>query len=198
MIERFLPLALDFVCRAELVDHDAFAANAFGILRGIARLVNYPSTHNEGRELVIRALPAAQRLSNADREILVSLVRSVGLFPYMTEHLQIADLDDYIAYELHRADALGSGVIFHSLQAHIFHQLMAGANVVLSASTSVGKSLVIDAVIDLPWTRRRMPDAPDDFFAQPAAIADTVWHLAHQEKSAWSFEVDLRPFGERW
>ena len=58
--------------------------------------------------------------------------------------------------------------------------------------------VVIDAVIDLPWTRRRMPDAPDDFFAQPAAIADTVWHLAHQEKSAWSFEVDLRPFGEKW
>jgi NAD(P)-dependent dehydrogenase (short-subunit alcohol dehydrogenase family) len=58
--------------------------------------------------------------------------------------------------------------------------------------------VVIDAVIDLPWTRKRMPNAPDDFFAKPEAIADTVWHLAHQERSAWSFEVDLRPFGEKW
>jgi NAD(P)-dependent dehydrogenase (short-subunit alcohol dehydrogenase family) len=58
--------------------------------------------------------------------------------------------------------------------------------------------VVIDAVIDVPWTRKRMPNAPDEFFAQPKAIADTVWHLAHQERSAWSFEVDLRPFGEKW
>lgn len=57
---------------------------------------------------------------------------------------------------------------------------------------------IIDAVIDLPWTRKRMPNAPDEFFAQPSAIADTVWHLAHQERSAWTFEVDLRPFGEKW
>ena len=58
--------------------------------------------------------------------------------------------------------------------------------------------VVIDAVIDVPWTRKRMPNAPDDFFARPDAIAETVWHLAHQERSAWSFEVDLRPFGEKW
>jgi NAD(P)-dependent dehydrogenase (short-subunit alcohol dehydrogenase family) len=58
--------------------------------------------------------------------------------------------------------------------------------------------VVIDAVIDLPWTRKRMPSAPDDFFAKPGAIAETVWHLAHQDRSAWSFEVDLRPFGEKW
>ncbi|HEX2466547.1 MAG TPA: SDR family NAD(P)-dependent oxidoreductase [Thermoanaerobaculia bacterium] len=58
--------------------------------------------------------------------------------------------------------------------------------------------VIIDAVIDLPWTRKRMPNAPDDFFAKPDAIAETVWHLAHQEQSAWSFEVDLRPFGEKW
>ena len=58
--------------------------------------------------------------------------------------------------------------------------------------------VVIDAIIDLEWTRKRMPDRPDEFFIQPDAIADTVWHLAHQDRSAWSFEVDLRPFGEKW
>lgn len=58
--------------------------------------------------------------------------------------------------------------------------------------------VVIDAVIDLPWTRQRMPDRPDDFFIRPDGIADMVDHLVHQERSAWSFEVDLRPFGEKW
>ncbi len=58
--------------------------------------------------------------------------------------------------------------------------------------------LVIDAVIDLAWTRRLNPDAPDAFFIRPAAIADEVWHVAHQDRSAWSFLVEVRPFGETW
>jgi short-subunit dehydrogenase len=58
--------------------------------------------------------------------------------------------------------------------------------------------LMIDAVIDVPWTRERMKDAPDDFFIQPAAIADEAWHIAHQSRSAWSFLVEVRPFGESW
>jgi NAD(P)-dependent dehydrogenase (short-subunit alcohol dehydrogenase family) len=58
--------------------------------------------------------------------------------------------------------------------------------------------LVIDAVIDLEWTRKRWPERPDDFFIKPKAIADEVWHVAHQDRSAWSFNVELRPFGETW
>ena len=58
--------------------------------------------------------------------------------------------------------------------------------------------VAIDAVIDLEWTRRRSPDASDDFFCKPDDIAGEVWHLAHQPKSAWSFDVTIRPFGEKW
>jgi short-subunit dehydrogenase len=58
--------------------------------------------------------------------------------------------------------------------------------------------VVVDAVIDLEWTRKRWPDRPDDFFIKPRAIADEIWHVAHQDRSAWSFNVELRPFGENW
>ena len=58
--------------------------------------------------------------------------------------------------------------------------------------------IVIDAVIDLAWTRKRYPEAPDGFFIKPAAIADEIWHVLHQDRSAWSFNVELRPFGEKW
>jgi NAD(P)-dependent dehydrogenase (short-subunit alcohol dehydrogenase family) len=58
--------------------------------------------------------------------------------------------------------------------------------------------VVIDAVIDVPWTRSAFPDRPDDFFIQPSGIADAVHHLVQQERSAWTFELDLRPFGENW
>ena len=58
--------------------------------------------------------------------------------------------------------------------------------------------LVIDAVIDVPWTRERFKDKPNDFFIQPAAIAEEIWHVAHQDRCAWSFNVELRPYGETW
>lgn len=57
---------------------------------------------------------------------------------------------------------------------------------------------VIDAVIDVPWTRAMFADKADDFFIAPAAIAESVWQVAHQDRSAWSFDVELRPFGESW
>jgi NAD(P)-dependent dehydrogenase (short-subunit alcohol dehydrogenase family) len=58
--------------------------------------------------------------------------------------------------------------------------------------------LVIDAVIDLEWQRKNNPEKPDDFFIRPADIADEVWHLAHQARSAWSFLAEVRPYAETW
>jgi NAD(P)-dependent dehydrogenase (short-subunit alcohol dehydrogenase family) len=58
--------------------------------------------------------------------------------------------------------------------------------------------LQIDAVIDVPWTREAFPERPDDFYIKPSAIADEVFHIAHQDRSAWSFNVEIRPFGENW
>ena len=58
--------------------------------------------------------------------------------------------------------------------------------------------LVIDAVIDVPWARKRYPDKPDHFFIRPTDIADELWHIAHQPRSAWSFLSEVRPFNETW
>ena len=58
--------------------------------------------------------------------------------------------------------------------------------------------LAIDAVIDVPWTRKAQPDKPDSYFCKPVDIADECWHLAHQPCSAWTFDVMIRPDGEVW
>lgn len=58
---------------------------------------------------------------------------------------------------------------------------------------------IIDASIDTPRTRPILaPGKPDDFFAKPAAIAEEMFRVAHQDRSTWSFAVELRPFGEVW
>lgn len=58
--------------------------------------------------------------------------------------------------------------------------------------------LVIDAVIDVPWAREAFPQAEDDFFIKPSAIADEIFHLAHQDRSAWTFLAEVRPYKETW
>ncbi len=59
--------------------------------------------------------------------------------------------------------------------------------------------VTIDAAIDTPWSRGPSnADKPDDFFAKPVDIAAEVYHVAHQPRSTWSFDVEIRPFGEKW
>src|SRR5436305_11508024 len=58
--------------------------------------------------------------------------------------------------------------------------------------------VLIDAVIDTPRMRARMSDKPDEFFIKPAAIADELYHLYGQDRSACSFLTELRPFVENW
>jgi NAD(P)-dependent dehydrogenase (short-subunit alcohol dehydrogenase family) len=58
--------------------------------------------------------------------------------------------------------------------------------------------IIVDGVVDLPRTRAMMKDKPDDFFIKPDDIADTAFHLSMQPHSAWSFEVEARPFKETW
>jgi NAD(P)-dependent dehydrogenase (short-subunit alcohol dehydrogenase family) len=58
--------------------------------------------------------------------------------------------------------------------------------------------LMIDAVIDTPRMRERLSEKPDDFFIKPAVIADELFHLYGQDRSAWSFLTELRPFHQNW
>ncbi len=59
--------------------------------------------------------------------------------------------------------------------------------------------ITIDAAIDTPWTRDVFNRGkPDDFFSFPTDIADEFFHVAQQPRSTWSFDVEIRPFGEKW
>jgi NAD(P)-dependent dehydrogenase (short-subunit alcohol dehydrogenase family) len=58
--------------------------------------------------------------------------------------------------------------------------------------------LIVDGVVDLPRTRERMPDAPAEAFIAPVAVADAACALVMQNRSGWTFEVDLRPHVEKW
>lgn len=117
------------------------------VLLAINAIVNRSNAEWEGRDLVIRALDKFAFFDAVEQSLLLNMVRAVGLFPYITPHLSNMALSDRLAYEAHRVEGVEPGMVFHHLQAHVFSLIMQGQNVVLSASTSVGKSLVIDAVL---------------------------------------------------
>jgi NAD(P)-dependent dehydrogenase (short-subunit alcohol dehydrogenase family) len=58
--------------------------------------------------------------------------------------------------------------------------------------------VILDGVVDLPRTRKMMPDKPDSFFVSPTELAESVLALTRQKRSVWSFELEARPFGETW
>ena len=58
--------------------------------------------------------------------------------------------------------------------------------------------VVLDGVVDLPKTREMMPDKSEDFFIKPKDVAESAFWLSGQARSAWSFAIEARPFGETW
>ncbi len=65
--------------------------------------------------------------------------------------------------------------------------------------------LIIDSGVDTEWVRQRRleslgPAALDnpDLLMPPASVADSYWQLYSQPRSAWTFEMEILPFGEKW
>jgi len=62
--------------------------------------------------------------------------------------------------------------------------------------------VVIDGAIDTAWIRENFPDRAalksQDGILAPDAIAENYWTLHQQHRSAWTHELDLRPWIENW
>jgi len=67
--------------------------------------------------------------------------------------------------------------------------------------------LIIDSSVDTEWVRnlivsREGPQAMENLdpnrLMRPAAVAEAYWQLYQQPRDAWTFELEIRPFGEKW
>jgi hypothetical protein len=67
--------------------------------------------------------------------------------------------------------------------------------------------LIIDAGVDTAFVRERIKAqggeqalanlAPDQLM-NPESVAEAYWQLYQQPRDAWTFEHEIRPFGEKW
>jgi hypothetical protein len=116
------------------------------VLGGLcSHLIDSGLDDNVVRDLAIRLLGAREQIEDGGG-VVDSVARQLGLFPYLDpRHLSTAEL---IAYEAHRPlGSLGDTIVFHAAQNDIYQRLMDGRNVILSAPTSFGKSLIVDALL---------------------------------------------------
>lgn len=63
--------------------------------------------------------------------------------------------------------------------------------------------LIIDAGVDTAWVRERLKERgietiKDDMLMNPGSVAEAYWYLHNQKRDAWTFELDIRPYAERW
>ena len=115
----------------------------FKLLKEVSEII--ASDRSTGQEFVLRILARREEFMIYN-DIVISLVKQVGLFPYLgNEELTLRDA---FAYEMHRPERMDN-VVFHISQAEIYYHLINGKNVILSAPTSYGKSLIVDSIIAL-------------------------------------------------
>ena len=62
--------------------------------------------------------------------------------------------------------------------------------------------VVVDGAIDTAFIRDTFPERyalkDQDGILNPDHIAENYWYLHTQPRDAWTFELDLRPYMERW
>lgn len=67
--------------------------------------------------------------------------------------------------------------------------------------------LIIDSGVNTEWVRQRIKQhegeaaldhLDPDRLMPPASVAKAYWQLYQQPRSAWVFEQEIRPFGEKW
>lgn len=110
-------------------------------LKDVNSLLSYDI--DSGREKLIKLLDL--QIDEVYRPVINSLLEKAGLYQYVTDFSQL-DFRQKILVDLHRPFGM-EDVILHGKQAEVYRYLLDGDNVILSAPTSFGKSLLIDAVI---------------------------------------------------
>ena len=127
--------------------------HAFQILQSLGRLLGEEPEDPQVLTLLIRALEHREAFE-AYYPLLNALLRETGLYPYAEPKLLSSR--DRLAFEFHRPAGSSdqSALVFHRVQALVYWRLVEGENIILSAPTSFGKSLIIDALIDTGKYRR--------------------------------------------
>lgn len=104
---------------------------------------------NQANEIIIKVLEIWDRVESSTKQIWIDLIESAGFYPYllrMIEKNSEMDITSEIRSAFHSSNNL-KGITLHKEQKYLSDLIAQGRNLIVSAPTSFGKSLLIQEII---------------------------------------------------
>lgn len=130
----------------DLKSKDSFSSDeTFDLYKSCSKLIC--NNLKSGQELLVNILDNKQKLDTAYDQILADLIESVGFYPYLEkEGMELESTSALIRKAYHGSDFLVNKY-FHGDQKYLLDLLKTNKNVIVSAPTSFGKSLLIEEIV---------------------------------------------------
>ncbi|MDD1505897.1 DEAD/DEAH box helicase, partial [Lysinibacillus sp. CNPSo 3705] len=122
---------------------------SFGLAKYVSQLKD--KQQNQANEIIISVLEIWDRVETSTKEIWIDLIESAGFYPYllrMVEKTNELDITSEIRSAFHASNNL-EGITLHKEQKYLSDLISQGRNLIVSAPTSFGKSLLIQEIIAL-------------------------------------------------
>lgn len=118
----------------------------FKIFSFIANLINLNQIE-DAQELVIYTLENYKKLNTSCAEIFSDIVESIGFYPYLEKYkLNLNSTQTKIRKEFFYSENLSNGIYHHREQRELLNKIY-HKNMIVSAPTSFGKSLLIQEIV---------------------------------------------------
>lgn len=124
-------------------------SNQFDLFQAVSNAINSSdaNTQTVGRNHLIKVIDTWENVPTMIKPMWEDLIEAVGFYPYINKYkMSLIDLDTRIRQEYHRSDYISDKTL-HSKQKELSDLLIAKKNVVVSAPTSFGKSLLIEEIV---------------------------------------------------
>ena len=121
---------------------------SFRIAKLCSKLLRNQKTELDGRRVIIHILDNWDKVCEDTKEIWSDIIEVAGFYPYISkeESIQVKSTSAKIRTEFYRSSNL-DGKYLHEEQKNILDIIKSGRNLIVSAPTSFGKSLLIEEII---------------------------------------------------
>lgn len=141
---------MDYIIVNKLIEHQKITEDeSFQLTLDVSNLINSSKEGDKkiGRDLLIRILDNWANISDRYKKIFFELISVAGFYPYIQKlGLKIDDFDEEIRIAFHQSENL-DGKLFHAEQKRIDSMIKQHMNVIVSAPTSFGKSMLIEEIV---------------------------------------------------
>lgn len=126
--------------------------DSFDIARQCSIFLKDKDSANNGRKIIVHILNNWERIPIETHEMWTDLIEVAGFYPYLEKekkNIKFSNLSGEIRKELHFANELinDKKIYFHEEQKILKNILRSGKNLIVSAPTSFGKSILIEDIV---------------------------------------------------